>query len=96
MLGSTHIKIAQKICEEMKKTEKREVDLLINGSINPDSWANFPHHSGKDDEIAENILSARRLFLKGDDECFYRLGIALHYIADRWTLRPRMAEKHTE
>jgi hypothetical protein len=76
--------------------EKRKIGLLIGGSTHPDSWMDFPHHFGKDKEIFNNIVQARRSYLQGDDECFHFLGIALHYIADRWTLRPRLSDKHTE
>jgi len=96
MLGRTHTKIAQKIAELLGIEKKRDVNLLVSGSINPDSWCNFPHHCGKEQEISENIPMARRLFLLGDDECYHRLGIALHFIADKWSLRPRMKDKHTE
>lgn len=96
MLGSTHSRIAQHVSKELGITEKRKIGLLVNGSNQPDSWAHFPHHFGKEREIVDNILQARRLYLESDDECFHRLGIALHYIADKWTLRPRLADKHTK
>jgi len=73
--------------EEKLQLGKRESNLLRSGSIDPDKWMNFPHHFGKDGNIANNILVARAFFLKEDDECYHKLGIALHYIADRWTLR---------
>jgi len=95
LLEETHRKIAQKIAKELNLRE-REASLLETGSVNPDSWANFPHHHGKEAEIVRHILDARRLFLHGDDECYFRLGIALHYIQDRWTLRPRLKDKHTK
>jgi len=95
MIGETHRRIAQQIAKELHLSN-REAGLLETGSINPDSWANFPHHHGKEFEIIKNILEARQLFLQGDDECYHRLGIALHYIEDRWTLRPRLGDKHTE
>lgn len=94
MLEKTHRRIAQEIAKELNLGE-REAGLLEAGSVNPDSWADFPHHYGKELEIMRNILDARRLFLQGDDECYFKLGIALHYIEDRWTLRPRMKDKHT-
>ena len=96
MLGSTHVRIAETICKNLGIVEKREVGLLVGGSTSPDSWMDFPHHHGKEKEIADNLLQARRLYLESDDECFHRLGVALHYIADKWTLRPRMSDKHTE
>jgi hypothetical protein len=96
MLGSTHTRIALRLSEELGITEKRNLGLIASGSTAPDSWANFPHHHGKDGEIVTDILMARQQFLQDNDECFYRLGIALHYIADKWTLKPRIADKHTE
>jgi len=95
MLEATHRKIAKDIAKVLKLNE-RKANLLEIGSVNPDSWADFPHHFGKEDEISEAILKARRLFLEIDDECFSTLGNALHYIADRWTLRPRLGDKHTQ
>jgi hypothetical protein len=95
MLDETHRRIARQIAKELN-LGKREASLLEGGSANPDSWADFPHHYGKEIEIMRNILDARRLFLQGDDECYHRLGIALHYIQDRWTLRPRLRDKHTK
>lgn len=95
MLGSTHQLIAEKIGSDLGLSE-RNIKLLVVGSMSPDSWADFPHHSGKDMEISRKLASARNMFLKDDDECYVELGIALHYLEDRWTLRPRLAEKHTD
>jgi len=95
MLETTHRRIAEEIAKILELSE-RETNLLETGSIHPDNWADFPHHQGKEMEIAENILNARKLYLEKDDECFFRLGVALHYIADRWTYRPRTSEKHNE
>jgi len=95
MLEATHRRIAKEIAKALKLSE-REANLLESGSVNPDSWANFPHHKGKNFETAENILKARELYLQDDDECYHALGIALHYIEDKWTLRPRLADKHTK
>jgi len=94
MLEETHIKIAEKIGRELG-LNNREVSLLKNGSTLPDYWGNFPHHHGKENEIKNGILFSRKLFLEGDDECFIELGKTLHYIQDRWTLRPRTSDKHT-
>jgi len=94
MIGETHRRIAKEIAKALNLNE-REANLLEVGSVSPDSWADFPHHKGKDYEIIQGILKARRLFLQGDDECFSTLGNALHYIEDRWTMRPRLEDKHT-
>lgn len=95
MFGRTHTIIAMYIAQKLN-LEKREGDLLAAGSVSPDSWMNFPHHKDKEFEIVFSILEARKHFLEDDDTCFHDLGIALHYIQDRWTLRPRISEKHTE
>jgi len=95
MLEATHRRIAKEIAKELNLNE-REASLLEVGSVNPDSWANFPHHEGKEHEIAKNILEARKLYVQNDDECFASLGNALHYIQDRWTMRPRLSDKHTK
>jgi|GEM_PF-3690083 len=94
MIGRTHKRIARKIAEELK-LGKREASLLETGSVSPDSWENFPHHKGKEKEIIANIVDSRILFLEDDDECYHQLGVALHYIQDRWTLKPRLKDKHT-
>lgn len=94
MLGSTHKRIGQKIAVNLNLNE-RETKVLTTGSVSPDDWANFPHHKGKEKEIIDNITQARILFLVGDDECYNNLGIAFHYIQDRWTLAPRLRDKHT-
>jgi hypothetical protein len=94
MLGSTHRRIAQRIAEEMRLNE-REASILEVGSAAPDEWDNFPHHKLKNMAIFNKIIESRLLFLKGDDECFNNMGIAFHYIQDRWTLAPRLKDKHT-
>ncbi|MFB3889887.1 MAG: hypothetical protein ACE14S_10385 [Candidatus Bathyarchaeia archaeon] len=94
MLGETHRKIARKIAV-LLGLGKRETSLLETGSTAPDEWENFPHHRDKELEIIRNILYSRMLFLSGDDECFYHLGVALHYIQDKWTTAPRLKDKHT-
>lgn len=94
MLGETHIRIAEEIGKRLKLT-KAQTELLKQGSTRPDMFEDFPHHRGKTLLTLEKILDARALFLKGDDEAFVKLGEALHYTADRWTLRPRARDKHT-
>jgi hypothetical protein len=95
MLGITHQRIVREIAEKLR-LGTRETGLFETGSVSPDNWADFPHHKGKRTETLENILGSRVLFLEGDDECYFQLGVALHYIQDRWTLRPRLSEKHTQ
>jgi hypothetical protein len=95
MLGVTHQRIVRKIAE-LLKLDARECALFETGSVHPDSWANFPHHKNKRNETVQNVLSSRKLFLENDDECYFKLGVALHYVQDRWTLRPRLADAHTK
>lgn len=95
MLEATHRRIAKKIAKALH-LGKHEAALLERGSVEPDSWADFPHHKGKYEEIERNIVSARRLYWEDDDECFFNLGVALHYIEDGWTLAPRLKDKHTK
>ena len=94
MLGKTHTRIAEEIGKRLKLT-KAQTELLKNGSTRPDMFEDFPHHRGKTVLTIEKIFDARALFLKGDDEAFVKLGEALHYTTDRWTLRPRTRDKHT-
>jgi len=96
LLIRTHIRIALKIAEALGIEDERSIGLFAAGSKLPDDWGNFPHHRGKETEIVKNILSARKLYLQDDDECFAKLGIVLHYIADKWTLAPRTGDKHTK
>lgn len=95
MLGETHKKIALKIGEVLKLGET-ETGILAAGSIYPDEWENFPQHKGKGKEIIQNIIDSKIQFMEGDDECYHKLGVALHYIQDRWTLSPRLRDKHTK
>jgi hypothetical protein len=96
VLSRTHERIALGIAREIKLSDQRQIDVFVNGSKAPDSWHDFPHHNGKEKEIRANIVTARIHFLQKDDSWTYHLGIALHYLQDMWTLRPRLAEKHTE
>ncbi len=72
-----------------------EAKALETGSASPDEWNSFPHNKGKRLQIIENIVKSRILFLEGNVESFSSLGIALHYIQDRWTLNPRTGSDYT-
>ena len=93
MLIETHRRIAREIAQTLNLTE-REARLLEAGSVAPDQWENYPHHSEKETSIAKRILEARSRFIHGDDECYHDIGIALHYIEDKWTTRLRPMDKH--
>ena len=94
MIEATHKKIADIISANLKLIDS-ERGLLRNGSVLPDYQHDFPHHTGKSQTIKTEIENARKLFLEKDDECYMRLGIALHYIQDGWTSKPRTGDKHT-
>ena len=94
MLKKTHIAIAKKISKDLE-LESKPTKLLINGSTAPDLWGNFPHHRRKEGDILRRIAKARIMFLQDDDEYYHELGIALHYLEDKWTLSPRVADEHT-
>lgn|GEM_PF-3951906 len=100
----THEKLALWSYAYMHKTIKNgqplsteaehEIALLCKGAIDPDNFMNFPQTGKKD--IAINTIQSRIMFLERNDKCFYFLGKALHYLQDKWTLRPRIADKHTQ
>ncbi len=94
LLGETHKKIARQIAL-VEKFGTREALLLESGSTAPDDWGNFPHHKEKNIEILQYLLQAKELYLAHDDESYYKLGVAFHYIQDKWTLSPRLKDKHT-
>ena len=93
MFEKTHARIAKEIARELELS-KEQSDLLESGSTRPDSYIEFPHHKGKEDLIFADIIDARALFLNNDDEAFVKLGEACHFIADKWTLKPRIDVKH--
>jgi len=95
MLEKTHVRIAEAVATRLK-LGKEEAELLKSGSTRPDYFEKFPHHKEKDVQTLKRIFDARAMFLKDDDEAFVKLGEALHYIADQWTLRPRTRDKHTK
>jgi hypothetical protein len=67
----------------------------MKGSIRPDYWQNFPHHHGKEHQIRKRIVEARRFFINNQKlEAIFSLGIALHYIQDRWVTVPGSDERH--
>lgn len=94
MLLRTHKRIAIRIAEELRLTP-REALRLEKGCIRPDYWKNYPHHYGKERQIREHIFRARRLFLENDklDSLFW-IGVALHYVQDRWVTVPSSSLNH--
>ncbi len=62
----------------------------------PDEWKDYPHHYGKDGLIRHNVIESRKCWLKGDKEnSGFRLGVAFHYIADKWTLMSGNDPRHS-
>ena len=94
MLEETHKRIAEKIAQELK-IEDRNKQLLVEGSVAPDLFGDFPHHKGKELKIYGHIFDAVYSYQEDDDECYYDLGKALHYIQDGWTARPGTPQGHT-
>ena len=84
MLAETHWRIALALSETLN-LEDSDVGLLADGSLAPDTWGSFPHHTNKDREIASRIIEARRLLDSGNPQYMFSLGVAAHYIVDRWT-----------
>jgi len=94
MLLSTHKRIAERIATELK-LDLHETASFIKGIVRPDYWKDYPHHYGKEDKIRRYILDARRLYLEGKTlDSLYNLGIALHYIQDRWVSLPGWHIQH--
>ena len=67
------------------------------GSIEPDKWKDYPHHFGVDHKLKNFIIKSRRHLIDGNItahlEC---LGIAFHYVADKWTLFSGSAQQHAD
>lgn len=82
--GRIHRTLAERIGTELKLPEE-EFKILVDGSVGPDSWGNFPHEKGKDRSILSKIDAARNLFLLNDIYCYGELGNAFHYMQDKWT-----------
>ena len=86
MKWSTHRYIADKISIELGLNAE-ETKILKEASILPDKWGDFPHHKGTNVKIVNQIVEARRNYLnKNRRKAMYHLGIALHYIADAYSL----------
>ena len=87
MLWKTHIRISNEVLRRLEITLSNDVyERFKEGVIAPDRWKDYPHHYGKSDEIARNLLSARQFYLQDNlQDAFYYLGVALHYIQDSYT-----------
>jgi len=96
MQKETHILIANLVSYQLGYDSKGKYAYLLRySSVLPDIWKDYPHHRGKDNHIKLYLGEARTFFLKGDmDTALMRLGVAFHYIADRWTLMTGSDERH--
>jgi hypothetical protein len=95
MIEETHRRLAIEIGKALN-LDAKSCKLLEDGSAVPDYQETFPHHYGKGTEIKNLLKRARATFQKHDNECYYLLGMAFHYIQDKWTLRVRTRDKHTK
>ena len=97
MRRSTHIHIANQIISETGiDPYSNEAKCLRQGSTVPDDWKDYPHHYGKDSLIRKRIADSRKAWLNGQKEesCFH-LGVAFHYLADKWTLMNGSDRRHS-
>jgi hypothetical protein len=95
LFEETHRRLARELSKSLGLNLSQS-KLLEEGSVYPDFQESFPHHVGKEDEIEELLSKARATFLKGDDECYFSLGMAFHFLEDKWTMRARARDKHTK
>jgi hypothetical protein len=93
MKWKSHSEIARTIGKEIGLSTKENSDLVY-GSILPDKWKDYPHHYGKESAISMRIERAREFFIKRKNP-YYELGIAFHYIADKFCL-PSNDPRHEE
>ncbi|NLF41796.1 MAG: hypothetical protein GX587_03795 [Bacteroidales bacterium] len=71
----------------LETCSEEAANKLIDASVLPDDWRDYPHHYGKDGAIRQHIIESRKCWLNGEKaNCGYHLGLAFHYIADKWTL----------
>jgi hypothetical protein len=96
MRQKTHISLANQIASKTGiSIYSEEAAHLRGGSIAPDKWKNYPHHYGKDGSIRTQIMNSRKCWLNGEKEnCCFRLGVAFHYLADKWTLMRGSDPRH--
>jgi hypothetical protein len=92
----THIKLADHVASKIGiDVSSQEAAYLREGSVAPDDWRDFPHHYGKDSAIRSHIVKSRKAFLENkEEEACYHLGVAFHYLADKWTLMTGSDERH--
>jgi excisionase family DNA binding protein len=87
MLWKTHIRISNEVLRRLGITLPDDVYAKFKeGVLAPDKLKDYPHHYGKSDTIATNLMYARQFYLKDNlPDTFYWLGTAFHYIHDSYT-----------
>jgi hypothetical protein len=99
MKSISHYDIADMIYEEQIEAKyPRYKEELRNGSVHPHKeGVSVPHYKGREDDIELFIRKARRFMIdkKPKDAIFY-MGIALHYIQDKWTTLDNSHKKHED
>ena len=87
MLWKTHIRISNEVLRRLNVNLPSDVySKFKEGLLAPDQWRDSPHHHGKSGAIQTNLQYARQYFLQSkQQEAFYYLGVAMHYIQDAYT-----------
>jgi hypothetical protein len=89
MLWKTHIAISNEVLRRLGITLPNDIySSFKEGVIAPDKNRRSyeSHHHGKSDAIARNLMYARQFYLQDNQQnAFYYLGVALHYIQDSYT-----------
>jgi hypothetical protein len=83
MRRTIHKVIGEKIACELGFT-KKITQIFVDGSIGPNSHADFPHSVGKNKKILKQVETARTSYLENDEYAYGELANALHYIQDKW------------
>jgi len=96
LLKETHIRLADRVASKIGVGALTlEAAYLRGGSVAPDEWKDFPHHHGKETAIRDRVLRSRKDRLEGrEKDACYQLGVAFHYLADRWTLTSGSDARH--
>ena len=97
MKWDSHYAIADQLYEELIRPIFPQYHKEIrDGSVYPDKQKySLPHHFDREDDIENYIGKARSLRLKGKPgQAIFNLGIALHYLQDKWTAVNGSHEKH--
>ncbi len=87
MLWRTHIRICNEVLRLLNVNLSTDTYSKFKaGILAPDQWQDYPHHYGKSDAIQTNLQHARQHVLQNNQQdAFYHLGVALHYIQDAYT-----------